>query len=144
MTSLISTHSGSDALATTNCASVPLSSAGLNNPSTPITSDSNAAIHTADTPRRCNSAGSLPTANGNKVIITKNSTNGYNHCTAPCCLTCHSRRHSCRKPILRGTATIAFGLLFMAATDPTCIGLSVIICPCTYTDGTDSNQTYTI
>ena len=27
---------------------------------------------------------------------------------------------------------------------PRSIGLSVIICPCTYTDGTDSNQTYTM
>ena len=111
ITKRISTHNGSDALATTNCAKVPLSRAGLNKPSTPITSDSNAAIHTADTPRRCNKAGSLPTASGNKVIITKNNTRGYNHCTAPCCLTCHSRRQSCIKLIARAAAALAFEVL---------------------------------
>ena len=86
-----STHSVSGALATTICASVPLSNSPRNKSSTPITSAISAAIHTADGARRSSRFGSLPMASGNKVMMSKNSTKGNSHCTAPWRLICHSR-----------------------------------------------------
>ena len=95
-----STQVGIEARATTNCASVPLSRAGRNKFSIPIISDNNAAIHTAGTPSCCSNFGSVPIASGNKVMIIKNNTSGYNHCTLFCCLICHSRCHRAEKSII--------------------------------------------
>ena len=70
-----STQVGSEARATTNCASVPLSSAGRNRFSIPIISDNNAAIHTAS---RGKAAAILSIVGAVNLPIIKYSVNWWN------------------------------------------------------------------